>query len=211
MGRLIVFTERDNIMCKIKTPGYVEELRCSGEDLIRPDLMNHAIKKIFDECRISAAPVDVKDIARQMGFDIYYGTFGNAKLSGVMWDTKEPQLFDGKESKRCILVNSEDSEETQRFTIAHEIGHFIMHCDDSSNFYERRHSDPNDINPKLKKHEDNADFFAANLVLPSNLIVTYAMNNKWRGRKEIINQICTMFCVDVETVSRRFNELGLVI
>lgn len=67
--------------------------------------------------------------------------FGAAKVDaglpiyGAMWDgNKDLPLSGGHTSNRFILVNSNDSKEKQTFTIAHEIGHFMMHCTSEHNF-----------------------------------------------------------------------------
>lgn len=211
MGEVILFTKRvKNKMCKKKTPQYIEELRKVGENLVRPDMMNDAVYKIFDECSIDKVPINVSEIAEKLGFDIYYGKFNDESVSGSMWDVNEEiDLSATRKSKRFILVSDRDTAERQRFTIAHEIGHFVMHCTDERNFYERYHSNPDKTDPKLKKYEDDADFFAANLVLPSKLVIGYVMNNSGVDRSALIQKICTQFGVERETVTRRFKELGL--
>lgn len=56
-------------------------------------------------------------------------------IYGAMWDgNKDLPLSGGHTSNRFILVNSNDSKEKQTFTIAHEIGHFMMHCTSEHNF-----------------------------------------------------------------------------
>lgn len=204
--------DKNKTLSKEKVPMYVEDLRRYGARLIRPNLMNHAIKKIFDECRISAAPVDVKSIANQMGLNVHYVAFKDAEIKGIIWDTFTTTYFSPDfGDKRGILVSLDDTWESQQFTIAFAIGQFIMYCRDSRDFCAVRYSKYKNVSDVQKKHSDNADFFATNLLLPSNLIITYAMNNKGRGRVDLISRICVMFGVDVETVNKRFNELGLEI
>ena len=212
MGSIILFTERKcTKMSKRRTPEYVSNIREKRDSLIKPDVMNETIKIIFEECDVKQVPVDVVKIAKQLEFDIFYGRFKSDVVYGAMWDgNKDLKLSGGHTSNRFILVNSNDSKEKQTFTIAHEIGHFMMHCTSEHNFFERYHGDDEQDEQK-KKLEDEADFFAANMILPSSLVLGYVMNNKYVGRKRLIKMICEQFNAEEETVERRFNELGLEI
>lgn len=56
--------------------------------------------------------------------------------------------------------------------------------------------------------EDQADFFAANLLLPQNLIKAYIAQYSFLPKTELVTKICKDFLVEKDTVLKRFEELG---
>ena len=110
-----------------------------------------------------AAPVPVVEVAERNGVEVVLGDFGRNRdrVSG---------LCDFE--KRKILVNSADTFVRRCFTIAHELGHWVLH----RRFYEEnpeeyrflsrfRHTD--DRGPS----EREANCFAAHLLVPDRLLV----------------------------------------
>jgi hypothetical protein len=77
-----------------------------------------------------------------------------------------PLEISGEIEKTTIKINSMDLETRQTFTIAHEIGHYILEHGDIKEY--RRKKDYY-TKEDIKKEED-ADYFAANLLLPSSII-----------------------------------------
>ena len=112
------------------------------------------------------APVDVDSIARELGVhlvrDYLVGISGK-----IQRDAK---------GKYTIVVNASDSPARQRFTIAHEIAHFLYHRDligdgvaDSPAYRSPDERIYNDT-PLEKRHEVQANQFAANLLMPKELV-----------------------------------------
>ena len=188
-------------MSKKNTPEYVKEIRRNQYS------MDGNIQKIFEECEITSYPINVFQIARKLEFDIIYGKFKQENVYGVMWDGNEPLTVGGKQTYRAILLNKEDSLERQAFTVAHEIGHFMLHCKDDTNFYERYHGGVEQTDSQ-KMIEDQADFFAANLLLPQKLIKAYISQYDNLPKPELVSKICNDFLVEKETVLKSFEELG---
>ena len=195
------FMTRDKIMSKKSTPEYVKEIRRNQYS------MDGNIEKIFLECEITSYPINVFQIARKLEFDIIYGKFKQDNVYGVMWDGDEPLNVGGKQMYRAILLNKQDSLERQAFTVAHEIGHFMLHCKDNTNFYERYHGGAEQTDSQ-KLIEDQADFFAANLLLPKKLMKAYISQHSNLSRSDLISKTCKDFLVEKDTVVRRFEELG---
>lgn len=71
-----------------------------------------AAAALLAECEITAPPVDVEAIARQLGAPVSYVALGSV----------EGELRDGR-----ILVNRDFHRVRRRYTIAHEIGHLRLH------------------------------------------------------------------------------------
>ncbi len=86
-----------------------------------------------------------------------------------------------KDKKPIIFVNSSHHVNRQRFTVAHEIGHHQLHhlpSEKSENLYvDRSFYRSNDSANKSgadAKMEKEANTFAAELLMPANLVRTYA-------------------------------------
>lgn len=193
--------KRKTAMSKKSTPEYVKEIKNNKFDFTA------VVSRIYKECNIDSYPINVIQIAKQLEFDIFYRKIKQPNIYGAMWDGDEEIRVGDEKSKRLILVNADDPIEKRLFTIAHELGHFFLHCNDQSNFYERYHKENDD--PIMKIAENQADYFAANLLLPSFIFVPYIYKNKELSRKDFVNKICDNFLVEKETVEKRFKELSI--
>lgn len=106
-------------------------------------------------------PIDIKSIAIQQGIIVSEAPSEDA-LSGL--------LFRNKKKKTIIGVNSFHSDNRKRFTIAHELGHYFLHqddtfMDDDEDVVEYRHS-----SNQGDKKEVEANQFAAALLMPKNFL-----------------------------------------
>jgi len=110
----------------------------------------------------SAPPIPALEIAESNGVDVVFGSFGSAsdKVAGFC-DFANAKLY----------VNAEDITERQTFTIAHELGHWILH----KRYYDA-HPDDYQTFPRFQSvsstdaFEKEANFFAANLLVPKRLL-----------------------------------------
>src|SRR4051812_11307021 len=78
---------------------------------------------------ITEAPIPVEDVAEQLGLRLQSFALGD-DVSGVL-------VVDGDAG--VIGYNSSHPAVRQRFTIAHEIGHYLLHRSDSSLFIDERY------------------------------------------------------------------------
>jgi len=83
-------------------------------------LVNHAIE-IAEKNGISVSPLDVEGLAEKLGAKISYSRTLPKKIVGTI-------IIDPKTSNQCqIKLNQNFSPSRLRFTVAHEIGHFLKH------------------------------------------------------------------------------------
>lgn len=203
MGKILkIYANEEIRMSKRVTPDYVNDIR---HDRYNTD---NAVEKIFAECGIEGYPINVIKIARMLNFDIIPGKFKQNNVYGAMWDGSDEIKIGNRSSKRFILYNAEDSKERQMFTIAHELGHFMLHCNDSENFFERYHGDGGQ-GEREKQIEDAADFFAASLLMPRKEFKKYIEINRGLGKEKLVDKICNDFWVEKEAVDRRLSEVGI--
>ena len=75
-------------------------------------------RKILEELSITSLPVDVELVAKGHGLTIERFYDWPEKLHGQLW-----------RGRRVIGVNGNDHYTRQRLTLAHELGHFVLHHD----------------------------------------------------------------------------------
>lgn len=121
--------------------------------------------RILKEAGISRPPVNPEKIAEDLGIRVVFAKFEpdvSAQISG---------FFDFESN--TIIVNEDIPPRRKTFTIAHELGHAIMHRD-----YAR--SEDYQVMPRSNNHEDKppeeveADIFAACLLVPKPMLRKYS-------------------------------------
>jgi Zn-dependent peptidase ImmA (M78 family) len=131
--------------------------------------MNDIVKEILQN--YDTYPVPVVKIANEKGIDVYATSSLKSNESGLI--RKEGDKF-------IIYVNKNHPQTRQRFTIAHELGHFVLHPDkidssgDSMIQYTKQYLGQNGLQradgialtPERKKMEKEANEFAAELLMP---------------------------------------------
>jgi len=93
---------------------------------------------------------------------------------------------------------SAGSERRRRFTIAHEIGHYVLH--ESGPRYERGGS----VNEAARWREREADTFAAELLMPEHMVRHAVLEEGADARR-----LADRFEVSVQAMSIRLRRLGL--
>ena len=151
--------------------------------------------------------IDVIEIAKKLGFIV-----GNAGLEndvdGFIIVEKGKKEVLGQKTDRLIGVNATKELNWKRFIIAHEIGHFILHYNENENngiYAHREHK-------KGKSEQENeADFFAACILMPRELFVNKAKEllAKKLTKNEMIVLLADKFCVTHKMTERRFKELEI--
>ena len=135
-----------------------------GESALRQPRWKNAVQSANDLTKdYSAPPIPVLEIAENSGVDVVFADFAefNDDVAGFC-------DFNGAK----LYVNANDYRNRQTFTIAHELGHWILHRDlfkDNPEEYPilMRYQAPDNNNP----YEKEANFFAANLLVPTRLLV----------------------------------------
>lgn len=125
-------------------------------------------KKILTTFGVDAPPVPLTDIVNAYGLNIVYADFSKLKQGNEIAGFID---FD----KKKIYVNKDDSPNRRRFTIAHELGHYLMHKTYIKNESKykvllRRPLDDKNYAPEEKE----ANCFAAYLLVPDELLKKYS-------------------------------------
>lgn len=105
-------------------------------------------------------PIDVMEIAQNLGAIVRYGIFDDIDNNPEEYGVSGAIRY--VEGQPIILINRNFSATRNRFTIAHEIGHHVLHkaefIDDENTLYRRDHVDD--------YREIEANKFAAELLMP---------------------------------------------
>lgn len=115
---------------------------------------------ILGLCKIDSTPIDLDAIAKKLGLQIVPYEFPDSMSA----------LFLIEEGIRAIGVNKNHSMVRQRFSVAHELGHFVSgHEDFSHDNVEHIDREKKYLN-RFHRMEEEADEFAAELLMPEFLL-----------------------------------------
>ena len=152
-------------------------------------------------------PIDIIKLANSIGFSVYH-LANAASFDGVIVVNKTGKPIDDtiKESK-IIGFKSEIEKNQNRFIIAHELGHFYLHSEKSKDplFIYKYHE--KNSNSDIES-EAEADFFAANLLVPEDGLKSFM--SKYKETKDnlfAINEASLYYQVSIECIKKRLNEI----
>jgi Zn-dependent peptidase ImmA (M78 family) len=164
-------------------------------------------RELLTKGRVSEPPVPVERLAREAGALISYQPFDAQDISGL--------LYRAAGADPVIGVNSNNTKERQRFTIAHELGHLLLHDGNGLilerlvrlNFRDATNSTASD------EEEIQANRFAAELLMPRQFI-TRAVDLLLQGRPvsdlELVRRLARRFEVSQSAMEFRLTGLGIL-
>jgi Zn-dependent peptidase ImmA (M78 family) len=164
-------------------------------------------RQLIEHYQISQAPVRVEELAESMGFQIARHRFDGPE-SGFA-------LRDGNQS--IIGVNIQTSRRRQRFTVAHELGHLLMHegrplTVDQAVLRIDLRNEVSSMATDLQEIEANT--FAATLLMPDEIVSDYATilmrSNGEINRDDLIANLARTFDVSIEAMGYRLISLGIL-
>lgn len=150
------------------------------------------------------APVNVERVAKHLGIRVEYANL-DEDCSGV--------LVKSDDGSAVIGVNWDHHSNRQRFTIAHEIGHYAL-AHEGGTFVDKgtyaRFRDQDAYSGKLMD-ERQANRFAAALLMPARL-VREAFEDRLLdpGDDEGLQELARSFEVSPQAMMFRLQNLGLV-
>ena len=120
-------------------------------------------RKILTSTRTLRLPIDVALVAHRLGLHVEPADLP-AEVSGFL-------TLRGK--RATIAYNEAHPRVRQRFTIAHEIGHYVLHRDESDLFIDKRYPlwlrDTN-ASTGERLQEIQANHFAASILMPRTAV-----------------------------------------
>jgi Zn-dependent peptidase ImmA (M78 family) len=139
---------------------------------------------------ITVTPVDVGRLAATLGLKVTYDRLG--EISGKI----EKDQFGYK-----VTINETDPIVRKRFTLAHEIGHYILHRDLIGDGI----TDDAMYRSKLSSfYEIQANRYAAHILMPPGIF-----REKYRNGMTSPHALATYFGVSSQAAEYRIKNLGL--
>lgn len=105
-------------------------------------------------------PIKISKIAEMLDLTLKEGIFKDPDVVGA---------YD--KASKTIYVSASDSYSRKAFTIAHEMGHFILHEDKKQETFFRKDIILSDKEQRTVEQE--ANYFAANLLMPRGTLTRY--------------------------------------
>jgi Zn-dependent peptidase ImmA (M78 family) len=173
---------------------------------IRRRKIKAAVETLLNENGVTEAPVPVSKIAQRRGARIHAGAL-EGDLSGFFFRDR---------SQVVIGVNTSHAPARQNFTIAHELGHLMLHDD------VRSHVDHEFRSVRLRNSvssqgtdeaEQEANLFAATLLMPQEFIERDLASEKYANfadDDDFIREMARDYGVSLQALSIRLKALGYI-
>lgn len=143
---------------------------------------------VLREFGIERPPVDPVEIAQQLDIRVAFVEFDTeySAVSGF-YDVGE----------QAIYVNKADPPFRQTFTVAHELGHHLMHRDwaQSTEYRVLLRDTTDHANP----YEQEANAFAAHLLVPREMLDRYK-------KIATVSELSKLFLVSIPVIRNRMNR-----
>ncbi|GAB3910106.1 ImmA/IrrE family metallo-endopeptidase [Mucilaginibacter boryungensis] len=166
------------------------------------------IDSMLNQAGITNAPVPIESIAKSQGVQVVAYDLGN-EISGVL-------VID--EGSGTIGYNQDHPPVRQRFTIGHELGHYMLHVPRNKSkelfvdkdFIVKFRSQKPYTQTEIR-HEQEANAFAAAILMPKTFIIKEARNPKYANYSEtkLIEELAKVFDVSVQAMTYRFADINL--
>jgi Zn-dependent peptidase ImmA (M78 family) len=161
-------------------------------------------------CGIENFPVDLDRVADALGVEISYQDMENKELSG---------LLSISDAGAIIVVNSLHHPNRQRFTIAHEIGHYILHASQGTKlFLDATYHRSSVSSEGTDPIEVEANRFAAEILMPIPFLKQAIEEEKDRemliastdkDQRDLAKGLSAKFGVSPAAISIRLGDLLL--
>lgn len=142
---------------------------------------------------ISSLPVKVTDICKSMHIRVISYSKGCQYIKNFN-SYAHPESNDGFTYQNSIFYNEQRTVQRKRFTVAHELGHILLH--NGNGLYNREPSQ----NDNPIEHE--ANIFASRLLAPACVLWGLGVTNAHQ-----ISEICDISMQSAEFRMKRLNDL----
>jgi len=161
-------------------------------------------RAVLAKYKIEGPVVDVAQLAKSEGIEIDVSDFGD-EVSGVL-------VKDG--DRAVIGVNGRHPITRQRFTIAHELGHHLLHGE--RNLYVDKsyvvHFRDENSSTGYDPLEVEANHFAAELLMPADKVRQFFVKHPFDIDDETaLRRLATTFGVSSTAMLVRLSSLGLIV
>jgi Zn-dependent peptidase ImmA (M78 family) len=149
------------------------------------------LSSAYDSLNNLTPPISLTNILKAFRIKLKEGKFEDSAMSGAF-----------NKITRTIYVSAHDPYTRQAFTMAHELGHFILHDELENELFFREQV----INLDQEKNrlEQEANWFAASLLMPERMLKEYF------ELTQNVDELSLIFGVSPTAVYYRLKNLKLV-
>jgi Zn-dependent peptidase ImmA (M78 family) len=161
-----------------------------------------AAKKVLEDFN-RKLPINVEAVAKSLKIPIEYQTYED-DISGMLVM---------KDGNAIISINKLHPEKRRRFSIAHEIGHYLLHGNSASVFIDKS---PVFLRDKKSSEgtqiqEIEANRFAAELLMPEDILKGKIVKKNLDIDDEIdLEKLAKQFKVSTQALTVRLTRLGFI-
>lgn len=165
-----------------------------------PSEIEQKAKGLLVDHNMYSVPVNPVSVAQAIGVPVYDAEFTDDHVSGML--RKEGDTYE-------IFVNKSHPRSRQRYTIAHEIGHFVLHRHESAIFVDfditlyRSKSRYAETSDDEQRRETQTNIFAASLLMPEELV-----KQEFQKQRDM-SLLAALFQVSRDAMGYRIGNLGL--
>lgn len=163
--------------------------------------------ELLQRLGIDKPPVPIRQIIENLGLRIIRYDLG-PEISGILVI---------EENHGAIGFNEKDAKTRQRFTMAHELGHYIFHNQLGSevfidrDFIVKYRSQKEYSNIELRQ-EQQANIFAASILMPRKMLQNEFAKGQYKNLSEsdFIASMAKIFDVSVQAMTYRIANSSLI-
>lgn len=177
----------------------------------RPIRSNNVAERQYEEPALFKDVATITEYAASQGFyqdsqidlDKTIGMFPDIKIEYVPMGPTQSGQLKYVNGVWTISINRDHNKKRQRFTLAHELAHYILHKEKNSEFKDAVFF----RDEVLDSMEFKANEFASELLMPENLVRNTIDNQGIRN----IGQLADKFGVSAAAMKYRILSLGYVL
>ncbi len=167
-------------------------------------LARRKARELLHQAKVRKVPVPVDLLARRIGAIIHFEPF-QGQVSGMVH--RQPN------GTTVIGVNSSHPITRQRFTIAHELGHLLLHRDENLHVDEKAPIGFRNEESSLATNDSEieANQFAAELLMPVDLLTKEIKSLPEELEPEqAVTRLADRFQVSEQAMTLRLTRLGVL-
>lgn len=174
------------------------------------------LKEIHNMCpddflnNVDSLPVDIEQILEKWGIGTVSVSFETLQKRLPLRNNKITGMAYAQGDDLLIFYSKKSNKATSRFTLAHELGHCCMHMPTDSACHIELQTVSDVLNVSQDKFrlfnktkEDEADRFARDLLIPSDVLLFLLKNESCLSLKQLAN----FFVVPIEEMRLKLLEL----
>ena len=158
-------------------------------------------EELLDTKNLFNAPVNLDNLAKKLGIRVEHEDLEN-EVSGFLV---------AKEGRSTVVLNKNHPPNRKRFTLAHEIGHYVLHKELDEVFLDANltYFRSKDYSGADSQIEREANCFAAELLMPKRIIAKLIKDNNMDISDESdFSNLAKTFKVSERALAIRLMKLG---